>query len=258
MHQPHADRKSSPISLSLTNGDPCPDFRSGKGGREIENQGGSRSTHRQKQRSLRLSHTASSMNMSHCPVTSHCPKTAKPSLALRRTTTSANYHLPKHDTANTCLPATRNLTHTHTHIHRHKTICSNKNSIGSLFSPLRFPPVRPAANPSTLAKQTSVASLHNQANHFPCRQSHSTIQCVPGTDHGDAAQFVFLSPRLDGTKQVGAHESTPLGGGAGTCCEIQDRHTPSAVDHNGDPRPTLHSAATVQCVLVTILVYSIR
>ena len=42
MHQPHADRKVSPISLSLTNGDPCPDFRSGKGGREIENQGGSR------------------------------------------------------------------------------------------------------------------------------------------------------------------------------------------------------------------------
>ena len=41
MHQPHADRKVSPISLSLTNGDPCPDFRSGKGGREIENQGGS-------------------------------------------------------------------------------------------------------------------------------------------------------------------------------------------------------------------------
>ena len=107
-----------------------------------------------KQRSLCFSHTASSMNMSHCPVTSHCPKTTKPSLALRRTTTSANYHLAKHDTANTCLPATRNLTrqtgatactHTHTHIHRgHKSTSSNKDSIGSLFSPLRFQTARPA------------------------------------------------------------------------------------------------------------------
>ena len=42
MHQPRADRNVSFIGLSLTNGDPCPDFRSGKGGREIENQGGSR------------------------------------------------------------------------------------------------------------------------------------------------------------------------------------------------------------------------
>ena len=31
MHQPHADRKVSPISLSLTNGGPCPRFSIGQG-----------------------------------------------------------------------------------------------------------------------------------------------------------------------------------------------------------------------------------
>ena len=114
MHQPHADRKVSLISLSLTNGDPCPDFRSGKGGREIENQGGSRTQlpvyTPAKQRSLCFSHTASSMNMSHCPVTSHCPKSAKPSLACgtRQHLQTTTHH--KHDPAKKGLPATRILT----------------------------------------------------------------------------------------------------------------------------------------------------
>ena len=77
-----------PISLSLTNGGPCPDFRSGKGGREIENQGGSHTLlpvyTPAKQRSLCFSHTASSINMPHCPATSHC-----------HATITANHHLPK-------------------------------------------------------------------------------------------------------------------------------------------------------------------
>ena len=94
MHQPQ-----SPISLSLTNGDPCPDFRPGKGGREIENQGGSRTL-------LPVYTPAKTTITVLQPHSFKCEHVA----LLRHTTTSASSHLSKHDTANTCLPATRNLT----------------------------------------------------------------------------------------------------------------------------------------------------
>ena len=87
MHQPHADRNASPHQPVADKRWPLP-FRSGKGGREIENQGGSHTLlpvyTPAKQRSLCFSHTASSINMPHCPATSHC-----------HATITANHHLPK-------------------------------------------------------------------------------------------------------------------------------------------------------------------
>ena len=88
--------------------------------------------------------------MPHGSATSHCPKTAWLSLALRHTTPSANHHLPKtiqqrrEPLQHAPFHARPEQRHTNTHTHTRKTTYPSKDSNGSLFSPLWFPLVRRA------------------------------------------------------------------------------------------------------------------
>ena len=88
MHQPHADRNVSPISLSLTNGDPAQIFdRARVGGRSKIRAAPATLLPVYtpvRQRSLCFSHTASSINMPHCYFA--LPKGPKGSVALLNST----------------------------------------------------------------------------------------------------------------------------------------------------------------------------
>ena len=216
MHQPHADRNVPPISLSLINGGPCPDFRSGKGGREIENQGGSHTLLPVKQTSLCFSHTASSVNTPK----SSLKQTFKPTLPAgtlllvlqkggrtSRSHSRQTFAPPRDNHGKTTTYRTRNSKdeppRARNNAERQPT--QTRDSIGSLFSPLRFRPVRPARDRENalescrrvatqadgkwlqLAQDTSITRTQPcpqdlRQRTYPCRQtSPPTMDAVHST-----------------------------------------------------------------------------
>ena len=162
MHQPRADRHVSFIGLSLTNGDPCPRFFDrAKGGARDRKSG-------------RLPHSAPGLHTGetdndHCASATQLQestcRTVQPLRTAHRllglawlcgarhnlqTTTYLKRYCRDETLATRVLPLqTRATAHkrtcTHTHIRQPALALALIGLyIGSLFSPLRFPPVRPA------------------------------------------------------------------------------------------------------------------